>query len=129
MNEKHLRNFSIYLSLLTIVFTAAGWFIFKTWFPEKYFKGILLIPLLFFCITLALHWYLLKSSRKEIIKFTPRYIGATGIKMMLYVIIIIIYLLIDREYAVSFLVFFLFCYLLYSTIEIISILKYLRNNK
>jgi hypothetical protein len=129
MNEKHLKNFSLYLSIITFIITAAGWIIFKTWFPEKYFNGLLFIPFLFFFITLALHFYLIRSSRKEIIKFTPRFIGATGIKMLLYVIILVIYLLIDRAHAVSFLMWFLLCYFLYTLVEILSILKYLKTNK
>lgn len=129
MNSKYFKNFSLYLFLVTILITAAGWIIIKTWIPDKYFKGFLIIPILFFCITLALQWYLLRSSRKEIIKFTPRFIGSTGIKMLLYIIVIVVYLLIDRAHAVSFLVWFLFCYVLYTVIEIISLLRYFRNNK
>jgi hypothetical protein len=129
MNPKHFKNFSLYLSLITIFLTATGWIIIRTWMPEKYFKGFLLLPLLFFCITLALHWYLVRSSRKEIIKFTPRFIGATGIKMLLYIILIVVYLLIDRAHAVAFLLWFLICYFLYTVVEIISILRYLKNNK
>jgi len=128
MNQKHLKNFSLYLSIITVLVTIAGWIVVKTWIPGKYFKGFLIIPLLFFCITLALHWYLLRSSRKEIIKFTPRFIGATGIKMLLYIIIIVIFLLIDRAHAVSFLVWFLFCYFLYTLLEIISLLRFFRSN-
>lgn len=129
MNPKHFKNFSLYLSLITILITAAGWIIIKTWMPDKYFKGFLLLPLLFFCITLALHWYLVRSSRKEIIKFTPRFIGATGIKMLLYIILIVVYLLIDRAHAVSFLIWFLICYFLYTAVEILSMLRYFKNNK
>jgi hypothetical protein len=129
MNSKHFKNFSFYLSLITILITTAGWIIIKTWMPDRYFKGFLLLPLLFLCITLALHWYLVRSSRKEIIKFTPRFMGATGIKMMLYVILIVVYLLIDRAHAVSFLIWFLICYFLYTVVEILSILRYINNNK
>jgi hypothetical protein len=63
------------------------------------------------------------------IKFTPRFIGATGIKMLIYFILIFIFLLIDRVHAVSFLISFLVCYLVYTTFEIISILKYLKTSR
>jgi hypothetical protein len=128
MNSKYFKNFSLYLFLITILIMAAGWIIIKTWMPDKYFKGFLIIPLLFFCITLALQWYLLRSGRKEIIKFTPRFIGATGIKMLLYIILIVVFLLIDRAHAVSFLIWFLFCYFLYTVVEIISLLRYFKSN-
>ncbi len=129
MNEKHLRNFSLYLFLTTVIITAAGWILFKTYLPDRYFKGFLLFPFIFFSITIALHYYLIRSSHKEIIKFTPRFIGATGIKMLIYVILIVIYLLFNRNQAVSFLICFLICYFIYTAIEIISVLKYLKSNK
>lgn len=129
MNIKHLRNFSLYLFLLTVFITAGGWILFKTWLPDRYFTGFLFIPLLFFIVTVALHYYLIRSSGKELIKFTPRFIGATGVKMLIYVILIVIYLLIDRQHAVSFLICFLICYFLYTAIEIISVLGYLKRNK
>lgn len=129
MNIKHLINFALYLFILTVIISAIGWILVHTYLPDKYFTGFLVLPLLFFFITLALHYYLMKSSQKENIKFTPRFIGATGIKMMIYVILIAIYLLINRNQAVSFLICFLICYLLYTTFEIISILSYLKSNK
>jgi hypothetical protein len=97
--------------------------------PDKYFTGFLFLPFLFFIITLALHYYLIKSSHKEIIKFTPRFIGATGIKMMIYFILIAVYLLIDRHQAASFLICFLICYFLYTAFELIAVLKNLKSNK
>jgi hypothetical protein len=124
-----LRKFSLYLFLLTVIITITGWVLFQTYLPEKYFTGFLLIPFLFFSITLAFHYYLIKSSHKEIIKFTPRFIGATGIKMMIYFILIVVYLLIDRHQAVSFLVCFLICYFFYTAFEIISVLKYLKRKE
>jgi hypothetical protein len=49
--------------------------------------------------------------------------------MLLYLILIVVYLLIDRRHAVSFLVWFLFCYFLYTIVEILSLLRYFKNNK
>jgi len=129
MNTNHLRKFSLYLLLLTVLITIAGWILFRIYLPDKYFTGFLFVPLLFFITTLALHYYLIKSSQKEIIKFTPRFIGATGIKMMIYFILIIVYLLINRSQAVSFLICFLICYFLYTAFELISVLKYLKRKE
>jgi hypothetical protein len=129
MNANHLKNFVLYLFLLTTLISIAGWIIFKNWLPEKYFTGFLFVPFVFFIITLSFHYYLIRSSSKEIIKFTPRFIGASGIKMFIYCILIIVYLLIDRHQVVSFLICFLICYFLYTTFEIISVLRYLKSKK
>lgn len=129
MNTEQFRKFTLNLFLLTVLITITGWILFRTVLTDQYFKGFLFLPFLFFGITIALHIYLIKSSQKEIIKFTPRFMGATGIKMLIYIILMVIYLLIDRNHAVSFLICFLICYLIYTAFEIISILKYLISNK
>lgn len=129
MNTEPFRKFTLYLFLLTVLITITGWIIFIKIFPEQYFNGLMLLPLLFFGITIILHFYLIKSSQKEMIKFTPRFIGATGIKMLIYFILILIYLLVDRTHAVSFLISFLVCYMIYTVFEIISVLKYLKKSK
>jgi hypothetical protein len=129
MNTEQFRRFTLYLFLLTVLITIIGWILFQKVLPDQYFRGFLFLPLLFFGITIALHIYLIKSSQKEMIKFTPRFMGATGIKMLIYFILIFIYLLIDRAHAVPFLICFLICYLIYTAFEIFSILKYLRSNK
>jgi hypothetical protein len=127
MNTEQFRKFTLYLFLLTVLVTITGWILFHNVLPDQYFRGFLFLPLLFFGINIALHFYLIKSSQKQVIKFTPRFIGATGIKMLIYFILIAIYLLIDRDHAVSFLICFLICYLIYTAFEIVSILKYLKN--
>jgi hypothetical protein len=129
MNTEQFRRFTLYLLLLTVLITIIGWILFKKVLPDQYFRGFLFLPLLFFGITISLHIYLIKSSQKEIIKFTPRFLGATGIKMLIYFLLILIYLLIDRDHAVSFLICFLICYLIFTAFEIISILKYLKSNR
>jgi hypothetical protein len=129
MNTEQFRKFTLYLFFLTVIITVTGWILFRTVLTDQYFKGFLFLPFLFFGITIALHIYLIKSSQKEIIKFTPRFMGATGIKMLIYFILILIFLLIDREHAVSFLICFLICYLIYTAFEVISILKYLKLNR
>lgn len=129
MDTRQFRKFVLYLFLLTVIITFSGRILFQKIFPGQYFNGFFFLPLLFFIVTIALHFYLVKSSRKEMIKFTPRFIGATGIKMLIYFILIFIFLLIDRVHAVSFLISFLVCYLVYTTFEIISILKYLKTSR
>jgi hypothetical protein len=124
-----LKKFSLLLLALTAVITLAGFFIMKYLFSDYYFNGFLLMPLLIFIITLSVHRYLVITSRKDNKKFTYKFMGATGLKMFIYLVLIVIYLLIDRERAVPFLISFLILYVLYSVFEVLAVLKYLKNNK
>lgn len=125
----HLKKFIILLGILTIIIFASGMVIFNIFLTDYYFTGFPFLPVFFFGITLTVHIHLLKISREDIKKFTPRFISTTGIKMIIYFALITVYLLIDKHNPVSFLICFLIMYFLYTIFEIASVLNYLKTNK
>jgi hypothetical protein len=126
MIASHLKKFIILFIILTIVIYTCGFALFNTILKDYYFGGFLFMPILFFGITLGVHIHLVRISQEDIKKFTPRFIGTTGIKMGLYFALIIVYLLIDRNHAVPFLISFLIMYLIYTIFEIVFVLSYLK---
>ncbi len=124
-----LKKFTLLLFSLTVVLTLIGFLVMKYFVPDYYYMGFLFLPLLLFVITIGVHQYLIIASQGDNKKFTYKYLGATGLKMFVYLILIVIYLLLDREHAVPFLICFLILYVFYSLFEVLSVLKYLKNNK
>ena len=124
-----IKKFTLLLFALTVAVTIIGFLVMKYFVSEYYFTGLLFMPLLIFVITLGVHWYLVIASREDNRKFTYKFMGATGLKMFIYLGLIVIYLLLDREHAVPFLICFLVLYVLYSLFEVLAVLKYLKNNK
>jgi len=127
--DQSLRKFAIQLILLTIFCIIAGLLTFKSFLEEYYFTGYIVMPVLFLGITLGVHTYLIKASQDKPRKFTSKFIGATGLKMFIYIIFIAIYILIDRQHAIPFLISFLILYILYTVFEVISVLNYLKNRR
>jgi hypothetical protein len=127
--DRGFRRFAFLLFLFTVVITLIGFLVLKYLDPGYYFTGFLFMPLLLFIITLGVHRYLIMASLKNKRKFTYRFMGATGLKMFVYLALIVVYLLLDREHAVPFLICFLILYVLYSLFEVLAVLKYLKNNK
>jgi len=125
MVTSHLKKFITLLFILTIVIYTCGITLFNTILKDYYFGGFLFIPVLFFGITLAVHIHLIRISQRDLKKFIPRFIGTIGIKIGLYFALIIVYLLIDRNHAVPFLISFLIMYLIYTIFEIVFVLSYL----
>ena len=80
-----------------------------------------------FSITLVVHIYLVKASGGDARKFTSRYLGAMGIKILIYLIFIIIFLAEDTASAIPFLISFLATYAAMTIFEVISILNTLKN--
>ena len=124
-----LKRFTLLLFALTAIITLIGFLVMKYFASEYYFTGFLFMPLLLFVITLGVHRYLIFASKADNMKFTYRFMGATGLKMFVYLILIVIYLLLEREHAVPFLICFLILYVIYSLFEVLAVLKYLKNNK
>ena len=115
----HLKKFITLLIILTVLIIACGMIIFNTVLRDYYFIGFPFLPFLFFGITLAVHTHLLKISREYIKKFTPGFIGTTGLKMIIYFAVIAVYLMIDRSNPGSFLI----CFLIMFNIILILILN------
>lgn len=84
------------------------------------------IIIFFFVLTRYVHQFLMKKSDGNQGKFINAFMLSTTIKLLLYLSIIVIYVLINRNDAIGFIVSFFVCYLIFTVFEIISILSYLR---
>lgn len=80
----------------------------------------------FFAISMLVHRFLLKKAGGHQGKFINAFMLSTTIKLLLYLTIILIYVLINRDDAIGFIFTFFAYYLIFTSFEIYSILKFLR---
>ena len=80
----------------------------------------------FAVVTAAIHYILVKVARQDSKKFITYFLGITGIKLFSYLIIIIIYSLLNRNHAQGFIVCFLIAYFLFSGFEVAMLLKHFK---
>ena len=79
---------------------------------------------LFMCGTsVAVHYFTMRSSKKNPNRFPSYFMTITGLKMLLYLAAISIYVLLFREQAVYMLIAFLAFYLIYTFLEVTSIVS------
>jgi hypothetical protein len=128
MKPPLFRHFLLRLVILTLMIMVVAYFLFRQ--PLSHFPvtGYPFVLIYFFLITLLFHLYILKSYREAPGKFTTRYLGANGIKMLVYMISAGVYLLLNRKEVVQFLVYFFSLYLFFTIFEIREILTYLKKN-
>ena len=69
-------------------------------------------------VTLAIHAYQLKIAKKDIGKFARSNMLITFFKLMTYSVLAVIYIALDRENAIQFVVGLMFLYLVYSFFEV-----------
>lgn len=77
--------------------------------------------------TLGVHFYLVKAQKKSASKFMNAFLGATVMKLFLYLILILVYALVKRESAFNFSLGFLSLYLFFSSFEVFSLLRHSQN--
>lgn len=121
-----LKKFIVLGFFITLLLAVIGYFLFTVVF-NPYYQVILPFVLLFvFLFTTVIHAILLKTARKKPKKLINRFLMLTGLKMMIYLLIMIIYLVISKQDSAPFLITFLIVYLVFSFFETLSILSYLK---
>lgn len=73
--------------------------------------------------SVAVHFFIMRSSKKNPKRFPSYFMTITGLKMLLYLAAISIYVLLFREQAVHMLIAFLAFYLIYTFLEVTSIVS------
>ncbi|RUT78800.1 hypothetical protein DLK05_06615 [Ancylomarina longa] len=91
----------------------------KEWF-NYIFPFVIIYFLLFNTIQ---HYKLLKSSKGNPRAFFTNYMLWFGVKLGLNLTFILVYVLLNRAQALSFVLFFAFCYIVYTIYEVIALIK------
>jgi len=73
--------------------------------------------------TLLVYHFMLKSLENRPARFVNIFLLTTMLKLLVYMIFMVIYALLNREYARPFIVSFFLLYIIYTIIEVVSILK------
>lgn len=125
---KSLKEFIFRETILAAVIALAGYFFFTGIWEEYYLNIIPLLLLIFYIITAVVHGFLLNAGTREPQKFVTKFMLASGIKMIMYLFFIVIYLLLNPENVAIFLLTFLSFYLIFTVFEVFSILIVLKKN-
>jgi hypothetical protein len=129
MMKNNFFKFIKGLTLYTLMILGLGIILFLTIF-KNYFLIILPFVLLFYYIsTLVLHKFMLKISQKDISRFSFKFMMLSLIKMFIYIIFGVSYIVIDEENAVIFLIVYLILYVAYAVYEVRSVMNMINESK
>ncbi|HNQ12141.1 MAG TPA: hypothetical protein PKH65_08720 [Bacteroidia bacterium] len=96
---------------------------------ELQMKNAWWVALLFAFITLAFHYGLMKARQRSGSYFVKFYMGVSALKLMLLLLIIIVYSLLNRANAASFIAHFFSAYMFYTVFEVWQSYAMLREKK
>lgn len=123
---KELKKFNSQVLLIALLCYTIIAVVFYFLFSEKFHYTLLFVPILLAAVTSFLHRKLILSSYDRPVKFINMFMAVTGIKLMIYLFSILIYIMLLTEYAIPFLAIFFSLYIVYTFIEISSLLKFLK---
>ena len=96
--------------------------------PAKFITPALPWLFLFFIgATLTGYYFLIKSVQKKFIRFLNAYLLSTILKLLVYIAIMVIYILMNKQDALPFGITFFLLYLCYSIFEVSSLVSYSKN--
>ena len=122
--NKEVIKFIKRISILSVV-TATLIFLLTYIVPSIFITPTLpFLILFFFSAGIVVHFVFLKISNKKSAKFIGQYMLVTVIKNLVFIIVLLLYVFLNRYDAVRFIVAFFILYLIYTIFEIISILPY-----
>lgn len=124
--NNHLKKFIIRGIIISLVLSIVGFFLFITILKEYFSFSFPVLLLVIFLINVLFHRYLIRSAKGSNRKFPIKFLSATVIKMGLYLILIISFVVFNRENAIPFLFVFIIIYVIFTIFEVVSVLDYLK---
>ncbi|WP_297094171.1 hypothetical protein [uncultured Draconibacterium sp.] len=118
-----MKAFIAKLTGITLAIAVIGWLVFSLAFPEYYLPVLPFLLLFFYLTTLGIHAYQLKMAQKDIGKFTRSNMLITFFKLVLYSVVAVVYIAIDKENAVPFVICLMLLYLIFTFFEVTEITK------
>jgi F0F1-type ATP synthase assembly protein I len=125
-----LKKFTIGLIGIAVFILVIGYIVFYLIDDQYYFSFFPWLVLGFAGVTLVIHLFVSKGLKKNMNRFTSRFMGAMGIKILIYLAFLVIYLSIEKNiHLFSFIITFVFCYIAYTAYEIKTLYSMLKNSK
>jgi hypothetical protein len=118
-----MKQFLIRSSILTLIVFTVGATLYSTVLKSFYFPLLPFVVFFFFGITNLVHAYFLTISAKSNSRFTSKYMAVNYIKMFFYLLVAIVFVVLNKEIAKVFVANFLVLYIIYTIFEVNEFLK------
>ena len=118
-----LKRFSIRL-LIAALMAALATLLVNSFLPAEWTSPVWPYLLLFFLVVnISLYGLYVRAKEKKLSSFTNFFMLATFLKLVLYLVVIVIYLLFNREDVIPFMFNFFIYYVLFTALEVSAVSK------
>jgi L-asparagine transporter-like permease len=127
--DKALKKTIVGLLLLSAIIFATGMVLFKTAFTGYYFGFFPFLILSFLIINWLFFISFHKSLKKSPNQFIRNFMASTAIKLVIYFLLVLSYMLLSPKTAVPFAVSLLIVYVLYTGYDLLVMLSLVKHRK
>ncbi len=113
-----LKKTLIGLTLIALVLFAAGMQLYDRWFQSWYFSLFPWLVLLFYVVNAGVFILFYRSLRKPHNQFIRTFMGSTGAKLMIYLIVLLVFILNAPKTALAFAVSFAILYIAFTAYDV-----------
>lgn len=117
-----MKQFSVKITIISAALGIIGWFVFSKLIPQYYLPVFPFLLIFFAAASVLVHAYQLQLAKKDMGKFTRSNMVITFLKLFLYSAFAVIYIAVDTKNAKVFVICFALLYVIYTVIEVTSIL-------
>ena len=118
-----MKQFIYKILLITLGLAVIGWVVFSMFLPQYYLPVFPFLLLFFAGTTILIHAFQLQLAKKNMAKFASSNMLISFSKLFLYSLVAVIYFILDAENAKVFVVCLMLLYLIFTSFEVISVLK------
>jgi hypothetical protein len=125
MMKKYIKNLLFVILIIALI----SWLLFAKFIPQYYLQVFPFVVLFYAVISILIYAYQLLLASKDMGKFSRSIMLVTFLKLILYSAVAILYMVIDRENAKIFVVYFMFLYIVFTVFEVFSLLRITTSSK
>jgi hypothetical protein len=124
-----MKRFIIKIAAISLVLTLIGWLLFSRFIPQYYIPVLPFLLPFFIVVSISVHAFQLNQAKKDLAKFTRNNMLITFFKLIFYLTVAITYFAVDAKNAKVFAICFTLLYLIFSVVEVTSLIKDTPGNK
>lgn len=124
-----MKSFIIKLTAISLGIALIGWLVFSLFLPQYYLSVLPFLLLFFYAVTISIQAYQRSLANKDIGKFMRSNMLITFFKLVLFSIVAVIYIALETENAIPFVIYLMLLYLVFTFIEVAESAKIARSKK
>lgn len=110
-------------TLVTLILFILGLAIFSSVARKFYDPFFPFLLLFFYLLSIGIQYFLYRIVKMNMLKFSSRFMAVTMSKMILLMALALVYILLNKEDAIAFIVVFFLLYVIYTAVEVHDIMK------